>query len=461
MAGNDTRISAAELSLARKMMDLSLRAGAQKARIVLSKSLMDLVATLNGEVDKISRCLDRSLSLTLYVDGRVGTVSTNRLTLPEEGGAEADFELSDDMKDLVAKAIEMTRLLQEDPCKALPDPTRTATGAVSGTELELFDEGYFVMTARRRREIALSASRFGKVPSSTRLISEEGEYSDSISDSVTLNSDGLFCRHTETSFEYGSSVTVEDADGNKYSGTWWDSAPKLDALRPGSCTEEALRRALAQIGPKGIRTGKYTMVVENECARKLFKPLLKALGGASIQQKNSFLADAMGRKAFPDQMTVTDCPLEKGRPGARLFDSEGVATKDSVIIDHGTVRQFFISTYISNKTGLAPTIDSPSRPKLLPTMDGGLQEVLRLCSDGILVTGFNGGNSNSSTGSFSFGVEGFVFRDGKVAEPFSEAVITGNLLTLWNSLIAAGSDYRPCSATLVPTVAFRDVDFSG
>lgn len=218
---------------------------------------------------------------------------------------------------------------------------------------------------------------------------------------------------------------------------------------------------MAQIGPTTIATGKYTMVVENECAKKLLSPVLKALMGTAIQQRNSFLADSLGKKAFPDCMSVIDSPLERGEPGARLYDSEGVATKDTAIIDHGVVKEFFVNTYISHKTGLSPTVDGPSRPKLLPTMEGGLKEALALCSDGILVTGFNGGNSDPATGRFSFGVEGFVFRGGEVAEPFSEAVITGDLLTLWNSLIAVGSDLRTCNSTLVPTVAFRDIDFSG
>ena len=40
-------------------------------------------------------------------------------------------------------------------------------------------------------------------------------------------------------------------------------------------------------------------------------------------------------------------------------------------------------------------------------------------------------------------------------------LVTGNFLSLWNSLIAAGDDARPCMSKLVPTVAFAGVDFSG
>ncbi len=83
------------------------------------------------------------------------------------------------------------------------------------------------------------------------------------------------------------------------------------------------------------------------------------------------------------------------------------------------------------------------------------------CSgEGILVTGFNGGNSNSSTGDFSYGIEGFAFKDGKICHPVREMLVTGNFLTLWNNLLAAGCDARACSARQIPTLAFKNVDIS-
>ena len=40
--------------------------------------------------------------------------------------------------------------------------------------------------------------------------------------------------------------------------------------------------------------------------------------------------------------------------------------------------------------------------------------------EGLLVTGFLGGNSNATTGDFSLGVQGFEIVNGKVAGPFGE-----------------------------------------
>ena len=159
-----------------------------------------------------------------------------------------------------------------------------------------------------------------------------------------------------------------------------------------------------------------------------------------------------------------------GKAGARLFDTEGVATKDAPIIEAGVVKQYFVNTYMANKMGIAPTVEDISRPCLMPYMKGcdltygekevSLEDILKLTVNGILVTGFNGGNCNPVTGDFSFGIEGFAFSKGKITHPVREMLITGNIMELWNSLLAAGSDARPSSRWQIPTLAFEGVAFS-
>ena len=90
-----------------------------------------------------------------------------------------------------------------------------------------------------------------------------------------------------------------------------------------------------------------------------------------------------------------------------------------------------------------------------------LQAILESAGNGILVTGFNGGNCNSTTGNFSYGVEGFAFRDGKITHPVREMLITGNMVSLWQSIMAAGSDAREGARWQIPSLAFGNVDFTG
>ena len=52
------------------------------------------------------------------------------------------------------------------------------------------------------------------------------------------------------------------------------------------------------------------------------------------------------------------------------------------------------------------------------------------------------------------------FRDGKITHPIREMVVTGNMITLWNGILAAGTDARPCTRWQIPTLAFNAADFS-
>ena len=478
-----------ELEFVRKALQTAVAAGAQHARATLSKSEEDLVATLDGEVDRVTHCADRSLSLALFVDGRFGSFSTNKLD-------------ADSLRTFIAKAVETVREVTPDPFRTLPDPARCCRDARTGDELGLVDPAREALTPDERQRIALAASvhsaplHGGQPPETSfgphrcaslavpplnmprvavfpgaaaaatapeyQIISEEGEYSDSVYETVVMDTNGTCCLHRETSFDYGVEITVESG-GEKYSGYWWDAASHRAELDAPACGRKALERAVGQIGSEPAPGGKYTAVIDAEVASKLVSPLLRALSAYSIQQNNSFLMDSVGKQVFPEGFTLLDLPRIPGQTCSKYFDSEGVATVEAPVIERGVVKQYFVNTYMANKMGIAPTVEDATRPKVLPWPVAGLDRaaILARCGSGILVTDFNGGNSNPVTGNFSYGVEGYLFEDGRIVRPVSGMLMTGCFTDLWSRLLAAGDDARPCQTTLIPTLAFAGVDFSG
>lgn len=433
-----------DIELVRESLDMARQAGAEKARATLCRSEEDLVATLNGEVDRVTHCVDSSLSFALFADGRFGSFSTNKLDPAS-------------LRDFLESSVKTVRTISKDECRDLPDPRRCCSKAITGDELGLTDCRRESMTPEERIRMALDASVY-----CDGILSEEGEYSDSVYKTVVMDTDGVLCLHSETSFDYGVEITIEE-DVEKYSGYWWDSASHLDALDARSCGEKALARSQAQVGSGAVQGGRYNMVVDSEVASKMVSPVLRALNAFSIQQNNSFLVDSLGKRPFPEGLTIMDLPHIKGQTCSKLFDSEGVATAETPIIRSGEVCEYFVNTYMSRKLGIAPTVEEATRPKVLPWPESGLgrSEILKICGNGILVTDFNGGNSNPVTGDFSYGIEGFLFENGKVSRPVSGMLVTGNFLSLWKKLIAAGDDARDCMSKLIPTLAFADVDFSG
>jgi len=437
-----------ELTLTRECLSMALEAGASKARASLSKNVMSIVATLDGEVDKVSGCLDRSVSLNLYVDGRYGTFSTNKLD-------------RESLKAFIAKAVGTTRMLAPDPCRDLPAPERTAKDAVSGNELGICDPAWNSVTPEQRIAIALQ-NAISAYDKKWKIVSQEGEYSDSQYHNYVVDTQGTEVLHTETSFEFFTELTIEDNRGRKYSGGWWEASPLLKDFHPEKVAPAALEEAVMQIGPKRCRSGKYRAVIDSEVSQKVLNPILNALNAFNLQQKNSFLTESIGKKIFPEGLDIMDIPRTPGEACGKMFDSEGVATSNHYIIKNGVVQEYFVNTYMANKLGISPTVEDATRP-YIPAfkVTGGRKELMELCQDGILITDFCGGNSNPATGDFSYAIQGYRFKEGKIVHPVREMLITGNILTLWNQLIAAGDDARRCRAKLTPTLAFENVDFSG
>ncbi len=454
-------ITEREINIARKCIATALEKGADSVRISLNKSVSDSVTILNGETDKVSHAADRSFYFYIFADNRYGTFSTNRI---EE----------DDIDGFIDNAIKMVRMLGEDEHRKLPATDRLATDAKSGMELGLYDRTYSQddTDSRLSRAMLLSSSRtdYPEKEGLFKIISEECEYTESYDDTFLIDSQGFEGRHTESCFSAFSEITISDSEGNKYSGFWWENCPFYAKLGLERIAQTALDRAISQIAPRKRKGGHYRMVVDTSTASRLISPILTALNASSIQQKMSFLDGAADKKVFSEGFTLLDMARTPGKSGSRLYDTEGVATKDAPVVENGVVKQYFVNTYMASKTGMEPTIEDISRPCMLPYIkdedllnpekEVSLKDILKLCGNGIYVTGFNGGNCNPVTGDFSYGVEGFAFRKGKIVHPVKEMLITGNMIELWNSLVAVGTDARECSRWQIPTLAFEGVSFS-
>lgn len=443
-------ITEKEINIARHCISYALANGADAVRVSLNDSTMDGCTLLNGVLDKVTHAADRSIYFYIFADNRYGTFSTNRLE-------------TEDLEKFIIQSITMVRMLGEDKYRSLPSPERTAKDAKTGRELGMYDCRYESSDSDTRLERAREMSIFSQIAGKEyTLISEECEYSESYDDNFVADSQGFEGRHTETCYSVFAEMTIQDKEGSKHSGFWWESSFDKDSVDLKGCAQRALDRAVRQIGPKKRRGGHYKMVVDTSVATKLIAPVITALNAASIQQKMSFLDGTIGQQIFPEGMTLMDMARTPGKNGSRLYDTEGVATKDAPIIENGVVKQYFVNTYMAAKMGIEPTIEDISRPCLLPfgEKELSLKDLLELSGSGILVTGFNGGNCNPVTGDFSFGIEGFAFSRGKITHPVHEMLITGNILELWNNLTAVGSDARPCVRWQIGSLAFKNVSFS-
>lgn len=437
-------ISNENKKLAQWAMDYALKNGCQAAKVSLYSGSNTSFELRDAQMDKLQQASESRMSLFLYVDGRYGTYSTNRLDKKE-------------LESFIRNGVESTRYLAEDEARVLPDASRYYKGGKP--DLQLLDPQFSAVNPDNKVALAqaIAEEALGKDP---RIISVESSYGDGDGFSYQITSNGFEGETQQSWYSLSASVAVKGEGEARPSSYWYESSLYLDKLVKEGVGQKALERTLQKIGQKKAKSGRYTMVVDPMNSGQLLRPMLSAIFGSALQQKNSFLLDKLGQKVGSDKFTLLDEPHLIGASGARYFDSEGVATERRSVFDKGVLKTYYIDTYNAKKMDVDPTVANPS----ILVMQLGNKDLNGLISDvthGILVTGFNGGNSNSSTGDFSYGIEGFLIEKGKLTLPLSEMNVTGNMITLWNSLAETGNDPRLNSSWRIPSLVFEGVDFSG
>lgn len=430
-------------SLAKWAMNHALENGAQQASVSISNSQSSSVEVREEKIDKLEQAIQNGLSIHLYVDKKYSAHSTNRMK-------------KEDLVRFIEEAIEGTKYLSEDEFRTLPEPELYYKGG--GQDLKTLDAEFANVDPQVKIDLAFKAEK-EILGTDDRLISVSTSYYDELNERVMVTSNGFEGDTSSSHYGIYSSVSVKDSDARPES-SWNESAIFFDQLKKENISKIALKRALDKIGQEKITSGKMPMLVENKQIGRIFGPLLSALNGSAIQQKNSFLIDRLEEKIASDKLTITDDPFIVSGRGSRLFDGEGLATKKRSVFEKGVLKTYYIDTYYGKKLEMDPTSGGTTN-LVFETGDKDVKGLISSLKKGIFVTGFNGGNCNGTSGDFSYGIEGFLIEEGKLTQAISEMNITGNMKNLWSNITEIGNDVNKSSSWLTPSILFDSVDFSG
>lgn len=435
------------LETARLAVELAQKQGAQDASAGVSMVREVKVGWRDGKLESISEATTQGLAIEVYVDGRYAAVSTSDL-LPET------------LSKISAQAIDMARALAPDPFRKLPDPKLYEGRAT--LDLELEDGHYGALTAEERRTLAEKIEQAAReVPGSAQIVSVTTSFSDGMSETAHVTSNGFEGRVRETSFWPSAEVSVRDPDGRRPEDYDYAGAHHLSDLPDVTqIGQNAAKRALGRIGATKGASGKRTLAIDPRAAGSLLGRLMGPLSGAALQQKRSMFDGKEGQRIGSTLLDVLDDPLIVRGLASRLFDGEGISARPRPIFEAGVLRSFYIDNYYGQKLGRPPTTGRSSNLKFR-LGDKGQADILRQIGDGLLVTGFLGGNSNGTTGDFSLGIQGYLIKGGVQAEPFAEMNISGNHLEFWNHLVAVGNDPFLFSSSRIPTLVFENVQVAG
>jgi PmbA protein len=421
-------------------------AGANECRVRIQSQRFVEISYRKRRPENIKEASQRGLEVEIYVNGRYSSQSTSDLR-------------KDALKDFLANAVTATKLLAEDPYRTLPDP-RYYEGRAP-LDLGIRDAAYEAFAPSDRHTLVKAVEDACLEKGGPKVISVTAGQYDGHSEEVVLTSNGFEGYRASTIFGAGAEVTMQDEGDRRPNGYYAAASVKRKGLpAPQEIGALAATRTLDLLGARKIKTETMPIIVENQNVGRILSGLLSAMSGRNIQQKQSFLADKKGQKIASEHLTLIDDPLLVGGLGSRLFDGDGLAAKKRTMIDSGVLKDFFVDWYYSRKLNWEPTTSGSSN-LIVPPGKRSVPEIMKDLGRGILITGFIGGNSNSTTGDSSVGILGKLFEKGEPTQAVAEMNIAGNHLQFWPKLVEVANDPWPYSAMRTPSLVFTDVVVSG
>ena len=241
----------------------------------------------------------------------------------------------------------------------------------------------------------------------------------------------------------------------------------------------AVENALARIGAKPVKTGKYDIVFSGRQMNSIVSTFISAFSAEQVQNGLSLLKGKVGEKVASDLVTYMDDPFYPGAPMQTAFDAEGVATKTKAVIENGVLKTFLYNLTTADKDNVESTGNGTKgsyqssvgiAPYHFYLKPGEYSEdaLFQTVQNGIYVTemkGFHAG-ANPITGDFSIESAGFLIKDGKLADPICSFTVATNFFDFLKQIAGVGdtlkwSGYAGFTRFGSPAVWVKDLSVGG
>lgn len=397
-----------------------------------------------GEVESVERTRDRGIAVTVYFGQRKANASTADLK-PES------------LKRTVEMACAIAKHTEPDAANGLADEARMAR------ESRDFDQWHpWAIEADAAVALALEAEAAGRGFDPRISNSEGASVSTNEGLSVYANSHGFIGREKSTSHSISASL-IAGAGEAMQGQYWYTAALRADALETAAeVGRKAAERTLARLDPRSAPTGEFPVLFVPEVARSLIAHLVGAVSGGALYRKASFLVGAQGQTLFPEWFRIVERPHLVGGWRSGDFDADGVATRESALVDGGVLQRYVLGTYSARRLGLESTGNAGGVHNLEVAANAeGFDSMLKGMGRGLVVTELMGQGVNTVTGDYSRGAAGFWVEDGAIAYPVDELTIASNLRDMFLGIEAVGADVDRRSATAIGSLLIGRMTVAG
>jgi len=399
-------------------LDLAKKLGATDASVTVGNSISESVSFRNRVLDESNRSDSLAISIETYIGKKRSSISSSNL-------------LDENLKTLISKCFETTKITPEDEFNSLPDKDLLA-GEIKN--LNLYDESHLENDKKidylRELEEAASIDK--------KIVNTESGFTENKSNFILANSDG-FCNGYRSSSFSASCVTVAKDENSMERDYEFTSKCHLnDIIDPKNLGKIAAEQTIKKLSPKKIGSDKISIIFDKRIAKGLLSSFASAISSSAIARGTSFLKDKIDQQIFSSSINIFDKPdLVKGM-GSQCFDSEGVKSEALKLVEKGFLKEYLVDTYNGKKLNLKSNGRSGGSTNLY--FENGqisFEELLKIHSRSLYITETIGHGTNLVTGDYSVGANGFLVENGELKYPVSEITIAGNFNDMFKSITLA------------------------
>jgi len=437
------------LDLAAKLVDFGRRAGADEIELAIGDGVEFSVDVRMGEIENLVEAGSRGLGFRVIKDHKTAFASSSDL------GEETVHEL-------IRNAVRRAEMANPDPFSGLPE---RAPAGIDPAALELFDPEIERLDPRTKIGLALETERIALADK--RITNSYGAgFASGDSHSVLASSNGFLGEFRRTHFDLSLALQAGPTD-DKVEDFWFSAETHFrDLDAPEEIARTAIARTVRQLGPRKVPTRRVPVIFEPLMTSGLLGFLFSCVSGTSVYQRSTYLAERLGTRVASDRITIVDDGLMPRRPGSSPFDAEGLPCRRTKVVTAGILENFLCDTYAARKLGRATTgnaAGSGAGPNNF-YMEAGphsAEEIIRSCSEGLLLIRTLGHGLNPVTGDISRGAFGLWIEKGEITYPVSEITISGNLDEVLKGIEMVGSDLEFRGSICGPTVKVSEMLVAG
>ena len=423
-------------------IDLAKKLGATDATAVVGHSISETVNFRNRKLDESDRSDSLRIGLETYIGKKKSGITSSNLN-------------ENNIKTLIERCIETTKITPADEFNSLPDQDLLATNI---KDLDLYDDDHIennkkIEYLKEVEEVALEKKE---------IINTETGFSESKSNFILASSDGFLNGYKSSSFSASCVAIAKDSNDNMERDYEFTSTCHLhDMLRPNQIGSLAAKKTIQKLNPQKIESEKISIIFDRRISKSILSAFASAISASSIARGTSFLKDKINEEIFSNSINIYDKPdIVKGL-GSRYFDSEGVKTEELKLVDKGVLKHYLVDTYYGKKMNLKSNGRSGGTSNLFFEKGSiSYKDLLKLNQRIIYITETIGHGSNLVTGDYSVGANGFMVENGVFKYPVSEITIAGNFKDIFKNITLA-DDLEFKYSTNAPTMLIEGMVVAG